>query len=348
MNVLIAYPNNLEDDNLFVSTLANELLNIGVNIKVGLDEFWNSKEKYDIIHFQWPNSLFQDWTPTDVEIIFLEKRLIEIKNNSKILYTRHNSKPHYNQNKNVLKSYDLIEKYADAIVHLGSDDLENLKHNFNDKLHFIIPHHIYEFNATITKEEARRKLKLPQKSFVVLTFGSYRNKVESDMVLTGFKNSTIKNKILLATRVQKFYIKKADRFSLKWIKNQIIMFKFKLWNIYTKEEFVSNENVQDYFIASDVVLIQRLEVLNSGNLFMAFNFKKAVIGPNTGNVGQLLKETGNILFNPLENRSLSSNIELAHNLDLNFIGKSNYEYAMNNLKINIIANKYKDVYERIQ
>ena len=47
-----------------------------------------------------------------------------------------------------------------------------------------------------------------------------------------------------------------------------------------------------------MVFIQRKRILNSGNLPMGFYFGKPVVGPDTGNVGEILRSTGNPVFDP--------------------------------------------------
>jgi len=50
------------------------------------------------------------------------------------------------------------------------------------------------------------------------------------------------------------------------------------------------------FAAADIVFIQRVKILNSGNLPMAFFFNKVVVGPNVGNVREFLDEETNFSF----------------------------------------------------
>lgn len=96
MKVLIAYSDKYNDDNPYVTTLVNALKSLGCNVTQSLHNFWNCTQfEYNIIHIQWPEALF-DWrTPTDIEIQFLRLRLIEVRKFAKIVYTKHNERPHY-------------------------------------------------------------------------------------------------------------------------------------------------------------------------------------------------------------------------------------------------------------
>ena len=46
-----------------------------------------------------------------------------------------------------------------------------------------------------------------------------------------------------------------------------------------------------------MAFIHRVSILNSGNLPMAFFAGMPVLGPNVGNVGNILEDTNNAIFN---------------------------------------------------
>ena len=344
MKILLAYPNR-ELDNPFVKTLYTGLLALGCEIIMDLDEFWGNYAKYDIIHINWPQSLFVSWNPTNVEVLFLERIIKEIKEKSiKIVYTRHNEIPHYSTSGLKLRCYQIIEQNADAIVHLGDYGVEVLRKIINCK-HYIVPHHIYDKNYTnsLTKREARSKLGISNKKYVILTFGAFRDKEEVDLVLSAYTQIKIKNKYLLAPRIG------ITLGLIKTIQNFIMRTIQKLSNKTKMEfdKFVSDSDLPVYFSAADVVLIQRNKILNSGNLPMAFFFKKLVIGPNIGNVGIILKKTNNIVFEPSNKNSLIRALERSFHYINNEIGESNYSFATNYWNTDIIAHKYLEIYREL-
>ena len=49
-----------ENANPFVSLLIEGLVNCGHQVKCGLDDFWSGYANYDILFFQWPESIY-DW-----------------------------------------------------------------------------------------------------------------------------------------------------------------------------------------------------------------------------------------------------------------------------------------------
>ena len=103
--------------------------------------------------------------------------------------------------------------------------------------------------------------------------------------------------------------------------------------------------MQCYFCAADVVLIQRLDILNSGNLPMAFHAGKVVVGPYVGNVGQILRETGNFTFDPHDTRSVVSALQKA--LTETTKGKENRTYATEHWSSERVAATLLKFYQQI-
>lgn len=360
MKILLVYPDNIVDDNPYIRTLKKSLNENGVEVDWGYRKFWDESKQYDIIHIQWPEAFFGGRFPTDIESLLLKKRFKEIKQCSKIVYTRHNIEPHFkdylspeeNENSEIRELYAIIQKEADAIIHLGEFSLNEFlinQPNCKSK-NVVIPHQIYpdEYILDIKSNEAKNKLKIPLNKFVILTFGAYRNDEERALILAAFKRLNIKNKFLLAPNI--FKKKKISlRNPLKWLKNSLTPFQLKLNQIQVSEEnFISDELLPYYFCAADIVVIQRKSILNSGNLPLGFLFKKVVVGPNVGNINELLIATGNPTFNPdLLPDSLISAIVEAKKLVASKTGELNYEYACKNWNQQIITTKHIDLYQSL-
>ena len=104
--------------------------------------------------------------------------------------------------------------------------------------------------------------------------------------------------------------------------------------------------MQCYFCAADVVLIQRLDILNSGNLPMAYHAGKVVVGPDVGNVGQILRETGNFTFDSHDIGSPVSALQKA--LTETTRGKENRAYATKLWSSDLIATTLLKYYQQIK
>ena len=109
-------------------------------------------------------------------------------------------------------------------------------------------------------------------------------------------------------------------------------------------DVIPDDLMQCYFCAADVVLIQRLDILNSGNLPMAFAAGKVVVGPNVGNVGLILRETDNFTFDPDHIESAISALQSA--LGAISKGEENKEYAAKHWSSDIIATELLKHYQK--
>lgn len=348
MRILFVYREFL-NDNLFVHTLVKELRKRNHIVDCSVDKFWDVSLEYDVVNIQWPEEIFK-YIIEDIDIVKLRNRIEDLKKQKTgICYTRHNTYPHF-RNDNVLKLYNLVEGYADGIIHLGKysiDEMLDYVHNTTTN-NFLIPHHIYEntYNENISKNEARIKLDLPLDKFVILAFGKFRNNAESLMLLKAFLSFRKKNKYLLAPRLLNFS-KKGSRFK-KMIYNIITPFlRFLSVKADNYDEIIDNELLPYYLIASDIVFIQRKRILNSGNLPLGFLFKKVVVGPNCGNVKEILKETGNPIFDPNDISSIVKALDESYKLSLINHGEKNYTYAKENMGIKFIVDKYEEAYFKV-
>lgn len=359
MKVLIAYRDNLLNDNMFVKTLVEGLRSMNITVDLSLDFFWDKElsEMYDIIHIHWPEELFLWNNVMDTDLVRLTDKLKLLRDKGvKIVYTRHNLAPHY-PNENINKLYGIIETYSSAIVHMGYFSMQEFKDKYpsNEIFQAVIPHHVYEnvYNENYTQEESRKRLKIPLNKFVILSFGKFRFKDEMMMVLKAFYKLPLKNKYLLAPRIFPFE-KRSNNISL--LKRFFSFFGYYViypissyfnTRLGLEKQLVTDEDLPLYFIAADIVFIQRKNILNSGNIPTSFLFKKVVVGPDCGNISEILEATLNPLFNPGDNKSVTNALKEAYLLSKGMHGVNNYIYALEHWGVQAISIEYLRLYEII-
>jgi len=357
MKILIAYRDNLENDNLFVQTLVSGLRSLNISVDLSLDLFWDDKRAhlYDIIHIHWPEELFRWEHITDDNLRDLRSKLSSLRDEGvKMVYTRHNLIPHYSSLP-LLELYSIVETYSTTIVHMGdfSRNEFDSKYPGNNQTHAIIAHHIYEneYDEQITQKDARTRLGISTKKFVILSFGKFRQNEEMLMVLKAFCLSPIKNRYLLAPRFFPFekrpQNKRCINRFLSVLGYYVVRPLSRCFNtrLGLVKELVSNEDLPVYFAAADVVFIQRINILNSGNIPSSFLFKKVVVGPDCGNISEILRATGNPTFDPHDHRSIVTALKEGYSLSNTKKGFDNYHYARSNWGIEKICKEYKSVYE---
>ena len=357
MKILIVFRENQDTDNLFVPVLWKALKNQGVDIFCSVDNFWESNDLYDIIHFQWPEEVV-GWNCNDIVKVELLKERIDFFRNkgTKFIYTRHNNCPHYSNNFALIKAYEIIEKESDLIIHMGKYSKDEFSKKYPEKKNKIILHHIYEntYNENITREEARKILNIPIDKFVITSFGKFRNKEEIKLVYQAYKKLKLNNKFLVAPRLFPFSKHpKHSNILKRFISLMAYYIAIPILNRYYhmksggNEDIVPNDNLPIYIIASDIIFIQRIHILNSGNIPLAFLFKKIPVGPKCGNVGEWLKATGNPTFDVRNIQDVTD--ALNQGIELSKVGQGykNYLYALRYCNIARISKLYLDAYKEL-
>ena len=356
MNVLIVAEET--ERNTFISNLHDSIKD-HVNVDVSIDKFWQSSKQYDIIHFQWPEHLSykikrKSLPPSPWRLKKIKRRIQELKKKgSKLVLTRHNSQSHEYE-KGFKALYDYINTVVDAIVHMGSFSIKEYQELYpNAKCqHIEIPHGWYsDVPNEISRSKARELLNLKKDTFVVLAFGAFRNQEEEEFIIKGFQQLNIPNKKLLIPRG--FYhndillFRLMDYLNLKIYRKLIAKKKAKLTSLDINWDllFTPKNEIQNYFNAADVVLIPRLKILNSGNVPMAFYFKKTVVGPMAGNVGSILQATDNIVFDPTDTTSLTKALQDSQSESMQ--GEANFQFAKSNWNWEKIGKQHFNFYSSI-
>lgn len=348
MNVLITIGEN-QFTNPFVKSLACAIKSKGINVVCSSTEIWNNWKSYDLIHIQWPHVLLKKDMKT---IDSLELLLSDIKKSgTPIVVTCHNLQPHYSDNSLKNDAYNVVYKYADAFIHMGIYSYDLFKKKYPSALNEIIYHHIYDniYNVCTfpSKESAIKKLGLSSKYSYILCMGAFRD--EEEIQLVQLASDCLKN------NGYKIIAPGLTKYTFRWkhpissFKSYIKYKKIKLEHadIICSGKFISDDILPYYYGAADFAFIQRKEILNSGNVPMAFYMGKVVVGPDTGNVGPWLKELNNPTFSVNDLSSIKSALLEASNLLDHGIGENNQRYAQEKLSSSVIAEKHIDLYNKL-
>jgi hypothetical protein len=193
----------------------------------------------------------------------------------------------------------------------------------------VIPHHNYaSLPSGISRADARRGFNIPADARVMLVFGAIRNREERDLVLRTFKGLRGRN-ILIASRWKEIPAKVSWIRMQGWIRDLRRLY-YRLHPAYMfNYAFVAEEDAQNYLAAADVLFIPRQRVLNSGNIALGMTFGAVVVGPDTWNVGELLRSAGNPVFDPDRPETAAAAVMEGFRLaDEGLIGPSNRRLAL--------------------
>ena len=348
MRVFVFVNNPYKLENPYVSTLLEGISKVDSSVEwgYGLLNFWSDTIfDYDIIHVHWPDMILASITGEDkIERIY--RRICEIKEHGvKLIATCHNIEAHYAKDKDTVEVYPLIYSFADVIIHLGEYSLKFMRDKYAQAKHVIIYHHTYDtLYHRASREESISKLGLSPDKRYILCFGAFRDNEERNLV----------DKVLREVRKEGCEILAPNYYKIIKRKNILLMIKqwlrckwksFSTPGLHINGRYVDDEQLPYYFGASDLSLIQRKKILNSGNIPMAFLMGNVVVGPDTGNVGEMLKKTGNPVFNPEEEDSVV--VAVKEGLKLSSKGEENKQFAKDKFASRIISEQILKIYENI-
>lgn len=230
-------------------------------------------------------------------------------------------------------AYDYLYKNVDIMHHMGPQSYEHFSRLYPEKHHFIAQHPIYYDVAAmgLSQADCKRRLGLPTDKKVVMAFGQFRSDEEIAMFLRLRKTAMENNAVLFAQRIETGRINNGLRLdrTLKCLRRRAWLNKDGF--VYGRQR-VAEDMVPAYFAAADMVFIQRKQILNSGNLPMAFSAARPVIGPDRGNVGRILRETNNYLFDPAQPETVEQVLRAAlTDGRAEAIGQRNHQYALENM-----------------
>jgi beta-1,4-mannosyltransferase len=244
-----------------------------------------------ILHLHWPEARLQaprfvgaakQLAAQHLQIRSAKRRGI------KVVWTAHNLGSHEAAYPGLEALFwRLFIPQVDAFISLSHFAEERALARYPDlarKKRFVIPHGHYRevYPNHISREEARRKLGLPDDAFVLAFVGlirSYKNVPHLLQTFSKVQDPAIR--LLVGGKVEGF--ESANR--LRSIAAADARIRFNAG-------FVSEDAMQNYLNAADLVVLPFREILNSGSALLALSFDRPVLVPARGSVTELRKSVG--------------------------------------------------------
>ena len=303
-------------------------------------------KKYDIFHIHWPewhlgNSKIFDAITKTIALLLLIA-LMRLRG-TKVIWTVHNLRAHQTLYP-VLENgfWRIFSHQLNGYISLSKTGMKAAKDNFPNLRNipgFVVPHNHYReaYPNNLSFQEARSALEISPSTKVLLFFGRLQPYKNVPAFIRAF-NQVAKTNILL-------YI--AGSFSPKFPKfNEEVKREAALNpRIRLHEEFISNEDIQIYFNAANLVICPFSEILNSGSALLALSFDRPVLVPLMGSLVELQEQVGKEWVFTYTGDITPSKIEEALNWESN-IPRSNGA-PLERLDTEVIARKTIDVYRVI-
>lgn len=317
-------------------------------VAFGAAGFWEEPRQADLLHLHWPEALVGWRDPTGEDLRRVRERLSLWHEGATLAATVHNNLPHYGGTGNARRLFRLVYEGVDGIVHMGRASREDFVSRYPDlaaKPWALIPHGLYaSYPDRISSEAARRELGLDAGDFVALCFGNLRHPEELSLLHAGFRSLPPAGHRLLVAGTILPHPWRWMRLYQRWQRLRLRRDP----RVRHHPGFVPEQRVQVFLRAADLLVIPRRRVLNSGNLVLGFSFGLPVLGPDTGVVGEILRETGNPHFRPGSRASFARALREARDLCGTGLGGRNRLHAERHWGWPGIAREHLRFYESLR
>ena len=329
--------------NPLIRILAQGIASESFHVDTDVRCFWERKHRYDIIQIHFPEIFFYSTNsrlPTKEFGTYLSETLrYWKKSGSKIVFTKYDETTHYVKSRDVRDYlFSIIEREAYAVVHPGyfSKNRTSKEKFASCQLHVVISQNIFDtyYQCNISRSEARRALDIDEKYKVILAFGTFRHEEENLLVKNAFEQLDDPDKYLLAPAW----------FHDGWHEYRNTQITVE-GNCRLGSGVVDKDMLPYCFSVSDVVFIQRLRNLNSGNIQMGFFFNKTIVGPAIGNIKELLDNVNNFSFDPFDPISVLKALEKG--LERSRYQQVNEVYAREHWNTSKICEQYRKLYQKL-
>lgn len=319
------------DEATFMLPLADAYAQAGFDVAIGSSNFFLQKGEYDVVQYLWPEE-YCGWVPPNENALAkIIEALAYWKRHSWPVTILNNFRPHgYEGNKEFRDLYDAFFKYSRNVVqysricyNLCLSEYPSAAHAPNTFSKYCAYHELRQGIAV--REKARAQLGITEEDFVILVFGALRFWDEVRLLMTAYSKAQIKKKRLLVLS------KYNEWRPLTRLGRHLRLLRWKAWlrkaDAIEVAGRVSNEELERYFLAADVVPVLRINDMYSGAVGMAMTFGKLIVAPDRGSYPEMLAGTDNIIYKAGCSASLGDALEEATRVDLGRVQDANLLFA---------------------
>ncbi len=230
------------------------------------------KEKPDFI-------LFRYWLPFFGPALGTIGRLVRSK--TKVLALTDNIIPHEKRfGDKPFTNY--FVKSCHGFIAMSKTVLNDISKFSDTKNKAYSPHPMYEtYGASVTMEEARKKLNLNSNDKIILFFGLIRHYKGLDILMEAMAHTEIKKEKIKLLIAGEFYEDKQpylDLIQKHNLQDQVIL----------HDKFIANEDVRYYFCASNLVAQTYRNATNSGVTMVGYFYEKPMLVTNVGGLAEIV------------------------------------------------------------
>ena len=223
--------------------------------------------------------IFRYWLPFMAPALGTIAKLL--RKTTKIFAITDNVIPHEKRFGDYVLTKYFISK-CDAFLTLSSSVLDDLKNFTQSEEKIFIPHPVYDsFGNILDKKNAKQNLGLNIDGKYLLFFGFIRKYKGLDIMLEVMSDKRIQDLKIKLIVAGEFYDNKEEYIS-----------KIKELNIsdyvILKSDFIPEEEVRNYFCASDLITQTYRTATQSGVTQIAYHFERPMLVTNVGGLAEIV------------------------------------------------------------
>lgn len=221
------------------------------------------------------------WLPLMAPCFGTIARIVKGNGKTKVVSILDNIIPHEHRPGDKILSKYFVSS-IDAFIAMSKSVYDDLK-SLNDKKPCLLsPHPIYDnFGTAVSREEAIGSLGLDPSAKYMLFFGFIRDYKGLDILLKAIAYERIKNSDIKLIVAGEFYNNSEKYFELE---KQLGLEGKIIW----RTDFIADEQVKNYFCASDIIVQPYKTATQSGVTQIAYHFEKPMLVTNVGGLPEIV------------------------------------------------------------
>jgi glycosyltransferase involved in cell wall biosynthesis len=232
------------------------------------------KENNDLV-------IFKFWLPFMGPCLGTLARIIRKNKKTVIISVLDNIVPHEKRpGDRLLTSYFI--KSQDGFIAMSDSVLKELRTFTDSKPGIYSPHPVYDnYGASISREEALRKLGLEKEYRYLLFFGLVREYKGLDLLIKAFADKRLRELRLKVLVAGEFY---EDKQKYTELINKLELAE----DIYLEPRFIPDSEVAAWFCASDLIVQPYKSATQSGITQIGYQFEKPMLVTSVGGLPEII------------------------------------------------------------
>ena len=221
------------------------------------------------------------WLPLMAPCFGTIARIVKGNGKTKVVSILDNIIPHEHRPGDKILSKYFVSS-IDAFIAMSKSVYDDLK-SLNDKKPCLLsPHPIYDnFGTAVSREEAIGSLGLDPSAKYMLFFGFIRDYKGLDILLKAIADERIKNSDIKLIVAGEFYNNSEKYFEME---KQLGLEGKIIW----RTDFIADEQVKNYFCASDIIVQPYKTATQSGVTQIAYHFEMPMLVTNVGGLPEIV------------------------------------------------------------